>query len=237
VMVKYVKNNRHDFHSSKLFCKLIELTSIRRAIIISFVFFILLYGIPSTVLSGIIVKVHATDAGDDENDDDKGDNSDNSRKGIPRLASQLPSGDLCVDCWSNKNIITGQGLIVGTDHVDYIIGSTFDDRVFAKDSPDIVFLDLGIDRLYGGPGGDSVEGGPGNDQLLGEGGDDSLFGGFDDDLLVGGPGDDHLFGDIGNDILIGGPGANYFDCGDGIDEIIDFNPAKGDILAGNCEIF
>jgi Ca2+-binding RTX toxin-like protein len=46
-----------------------------------------------------------------------------------------------------------------------------------------------------------------------------------------------ITGDIGNDILIGGPGANYFDCGEGIDEVTDFDPAKGDTLAGNCELF
>jgi hypothetical protein len=48
-----------------------------------------------------------------------------------------------------------------------------------------------------------------------------------------------MFGDIGNGVLKGGEnsGANYFDCGDGLDTIIDFNPAKGDITAGNCEIF
>ena len=168
------------------------------------------------------------------NDDD---DNDNDNDNIPRLASELPSDDLCVDCWSNKNIITGRGLIVGTNHVDYIIGSFVDDIIFAKSGSDVVFADLGIDRVYGGNGEDSVEGGPGNDQLLGENGADSLFGGFDDDLMVGGPGDDHLFGDIGNDILIGGPGANYFDCGDGIDEILDFDPAKGDVMAGNCELF
>ena len=48
-----------------------------------------------------------------------------------------------------------------------------------------------------------------------------------------------MFGDIGNGVLKGGEnsGANYFGCGDGLDTIIDFNPAKGEITAGNCEIF
>jgi hypothetical protein len=41
---------------------------------------------------------------------------------------------------------------------------------------------------------------------------------------------------LGDDVLIGGRGADYFDCGDGLDTIIDFNPAKGDIQAGNCEV-
>ena len=35
--------------------------------------------------------------------------------------------------------------------------------------------------------------------------------------------------------LIGGPDADYFDCGDGIDVIMDFNLTQGDDRAGNCE--
>jgi hypothetical protein len=158
---------------------------------------------------------------------------------VPPLANGLPAKDLCVKCENSKNVLQGQGLIVGTNHEDFIQGSTLDDQIFGKDVMDIIFADLGIDRVYGGAGGDTVEGGPGNDQLFGEGGDDHLFGGFDDDLIVGGSGNNHLFGDIGNDVLKGGEnsGANYFDCGEGIDIIIDFNPARGDITAGNCEIF
>jgi hypothetical protein len=37
-------------------------------------------------------------------------------------------------------------------------------------------------------------------------------------------------------VLIGGPSADYFDCGDGYDIIVDFNPAKGDTKAENCEV-
>lgn len=168
-------------------------------------------------------------AGDSDDDDDN----------IPPLANGLPAEDLCVKCENSKNVLQGQGLIVGTDHEDFIQGSTFDDQIFGKDVMDIIFADLGIDRVYGGSGGDTVEGGPGNDQLFGEGADDHLFGGFDDDLIVGGSGNNHLFGDIGNDVLKGGEdsGANYFDCGEGIDIIIDFNPARGDITSGTCEIF
>jgi Ca2+-binding RTX toxin-like protein len=64
-----------------------------------------------------------------------------------------------------------------------------------------------------------------------------LFEEFDDDLLADGPGNDHLISDIGDDVLIGGQGADYFDCGDGIDTVIEFNPAQGDVMAGNCELF
>jgi hypothetical protein len=34
---------------------------------------------------------------------------------------------------------------------------------------------------------------------------------------------------------MGGPGADYFDCGDGVDTVIDYNPSQGDILSTNCE--
>jgi Ca2+-binding RTX toxin-like protein len=44
-----------------------------------------------------------------------------------------------------------------------------------------------------------------------------------------------MYGDVGDDVLTGGIGADYFDCGDGIDVIIDFNIEEGDDRAGNCE--
>jgi Ca2+-binding RTX toxin-like protein len=168
--------------------------------------------------------------GNDENDN------------VP-LANGLPTKDLCVKCENSKNMIQGSGLIVGTNHEDFIQGETADflvnDQIFGKDMPDLIFGEQGMDRVYGGSGGDTVHGGPGNDQIFGEGGDDQLFGGFDDDLIVGGSGSNHMFGHLGDDVLKGGESsdANYFDCGDGFDAIVDFNPAKGDVTAGNCEIF
>jgi hypothetical protein len=102
---------------------------------------------------------------------------------IPLLASELPAEQLCLECQSSKNVISGQSLVVGTNFADYMVGSTFNDIVFSKDGSDVVFLDLGTDRFYGGSKDDIVEGGPGNDQLFGEDGDDNLFGSFDDDLL------------------------------------------------------
>ncbi|MGA8564358.1 MAG: hypothetical protein WB587_06355, partial [Nitrososphaeraceae archaeon] len=44
-----------------------------------------------------------------------------------------------------------------------------------------------------------------------------------------------LYGGDGDDVLQGGPGADYFDCGDGIDIVIDSNVSEGDDSAGNCE--
>jgi Ca2+-binding RTX toxin-like protein len=173
-----------------------------------------------------------------------GSDNDNDDDNTPPLANGLPAKELCVKCENSKNVIHGEGLIVGTNHEDFIVGtddilSVINNQIFGKDGPDIIFTGLGIDRVYGDAGGDTVQAGPGNDQIFGEGGDDHLFGGFDDDLIVGGSGRNHLFGDIGNDVLKGGEnsGPNYFDCGDGFDTIIDFNLAKGDVTAGNCEIF
>ena len=62
-----------------------------------------------------------------------------------------------------------------------------------------------------------------------------IAGGVDDDYLIGGNGNDKLYGDVGDDILSGLKGADYFDCGDGVDVIIDFSLNESDDNAGNCE--
>ena len=59
--------------------------------------------------------------------------------------------------------------------------------------------------------------------------------GIDDDLIAGRAGDDRLFGAEGNDVLEGDKGGDYFNCGDGIDIVLDFNPAEGDIITIDCE--
>jgi Ca2+-binding RTX toxin-like protein len=54
-------------------------------------------------------------------------------------------------------------------------------------------------------------------------------------LFDGGKGDDYLIGSSANDLFIGGPGHDYFDCNEGLDRILDFNP-KEDTANNNCEI-
>ena len=44
-----------------------------------------------------------------------------------------------------------------------------------------------------------------------------------------------MFGAEGNDVLEGDKGADVFNCGEGIDIVIDFNPAQGDIINNDCE--
>jgi hypothetical protein len=125
--------------------------------------------------------------------------------------------------------------ICGTNHDDYIIGSEGDDIIFGLRGNDIISALGGDDLVYGGPGDDFVYGGEGNNQLFGQDGNDNLVGGTGDDLIVGGPGNDRLYANIGDDILQGQEGADYFDCGDGLDTVIDYNPAQGDVISSNCE--
>ena len=47
----------------------------------------------------------------------------------------------------------------------------------------------------------------------------------------------YLYGS-GNDVLVGGPGkeVSAFDCGEGIDQVLDFNPKEDTPAIVNCEI-
>lgn len=77
---------------------------------------------------------------------------------------------------------------------------------------------------------DTLRGGAGNDFLTSNNGED---------LLDGREGDDELWGGSGADRLIGGAGADIFiwdrdaSTGNGIDHVVDFDPASGDVLQFN----
>jgi Ca2+-binding RTX toxin-like protein len=133
-------------------------------------------------------------------------------------------------------IIKGASLIIGTDDKDIMIGSVFDDTIFAKEDDDEIQSGPGQDQVFAGQGSDTIQSGIGNDQAFGQQGDDNLMGGIDEDFLDGGSGNDHLFGGFGDDQLKGGSGADYFHCGEGIDEVKDYKPEQGDIVEPNCEI-
>ena len=53
-------------------------------------------------------------------------------------------------------------------------------------------------------------------------------------FMDGGIGDDHLYGGSGDDNLFGGPGHDFFDCGEGIDQVLDFD-LEEDTINTNCE--
>ena len=62
-----------------------------------------------------------------------------------------------------------------------------------------------------------------------------MIGGDGDDILSGEDGNDRLYGVIGNDIMRGSPGANEFICREGVDTVLDYNPAKVDTISNDCE--
>jgi Ca2+-binding RTX toxin-like protein len=53
--------------------------------------------------------------------------------------------------------------------------------------------------------------------------------------MFGGEGNDHLFGGSDNDVLSGGPGKDFFECNEGFDRVLDFDPDE-DTANTNCEI-
>ena len=157
-------------------------------------------------------------------------NSTNATTPINITASSL--------AMSLQNPITGSfgdDRLTGTSDIDIMIGFLGADTIHGLAGDDAIQGDEEPDKLYGDAGNDLLQGGIGSDQLYGAEGDDILAGGLDDDFLAGEIGNDKLYGDVGDDILIGGPDADYFDCGDGIDVIMDFNLTQGDDRAGNCE--
>ena len=157
------------------------------------------------------------------------------------LPNNFIVGSICSDRSDNRfqiceNTTIGQFRdLVGDDEVDIIYGKFGFDKLFGLEGNDI---------LDGGENDDEIYGGDGNDNLYGALGDDFLFGGNDNDILVGFFGNDflsgdndadELYGNSGNDVLKGGPGPDFFDCGEDIDTVLDYNPTDGDIIGQNCE--
>lgn len=144
--------------------------------------------------------------------------------------------------------ITERGvLIIGTNCDDKIKGTEKDeiiytlggvDRVFAEQGNDIIYGGLGSDRLYGEQGDDIVIAGAGENLLDGGPGSDVLSAGAGNNLLVGGDDDDELIAGLGTSVMYGGKGTNSFDCGlvPGKTIVLDYNPNKGDTIAGQCKI-
>jgi RTX calcium-binding nonapeptide repeat (4 copies) len=124
----------------------------------------------------------------------------------------------------------------GTDHSETILGLQDNDVLTGNGGDDIVFGNEGNERIFGNGGNDILQGNLGDDKIDGGGHNDFLIGGDNDDILSGEDGNDKLFGWFGNDILKGGPSADQFICGEGIDTVLDYNPAKGDVTSNDCEI-
>jgi len=151
----------------------------------------------------------------------------------------------------------GDDLIYGGDGGDNIQGGSRVDKIFGQDGNDYLFADSST-GLLGGLAQSKVDvASRSNDsiatlktatiskeELVPHDAEDrvDLFAQLNVDVLAleesfvdGGKGDDHLYGGSGNDVLVGGPGHDVFDCGEEIDQVLDFNP-KEDTLSTNCEI-
>jgi Ca2+-binding RTX toxin-like protein len=129
----------------------------------------------------------------------------------------------------------GDDRITGSNETEVIIGLLGADTIRGEGGDDNIQGNEDLDKLYGEDGNDLLQGGAATDQVYGGQGDDILSGGTGDNFLVGEQGNDKLYGGTQDDILHGGQGADYFDCGEGIDIIIDFNIEESDDNAGNCE--
>ena len=100
----------------------------------------------------------------------------------------------------------------GSGGSDWLVGGQGDDSITAHSGGNLLYGNLGNDTLQGGNGQDILRGGQG------------------DDVIVAGSGHAYISGDLGNDTETGGSGPDLFHGSQniGIDEITNFNYAKGD---------
>jgi Ca2+-binding RTX toxin-like protein len=140
-------------------------------------------------------------------------------------------------------IIAIENVTIGSDEADLINGCSYLKPECSQgiildslEDNDVLQGSSADDTLLGDDGDDELTGSDGNDRLFGEKGKDVLQAGFGGDLLIAGSGNDELYAGSGDDVLIGGADADYFDCENGYDVIVDFSPNKGDTAADNCEV-
>ena len=126
--------------------------------------------------------------------------------------------------------------IYGSKGANAIIGTPFDDLIYGRNSPENINSLTGNDIIFGKGGDDNIQGAQLDDKLYGEKGDDVLMGSYENDYLSGGDGNDQLFGGDHDDTLRGGKGANLFNCGNGFDVVVDFDPQNGDVRTNDCEV-
>jgi RTX calcium-binding nonapeptide repeat (4 copies) len=130
---------------------------------------------------------------------------------------------------------------IGTEDDDIIYGARTTEEIFALAGNDMVFANSADSKIFGGKDDDLLVAGPGNDLVDGGPNNDVLLAGAGSDLLAGGKGNDKLFNGAGTAVMYGGKGANHFDCslsalGLARSVVMDYNPSKGDTIAGPCKI-
>ena len=104
------------------------------------------------------------------------------------------------------------GVAIGTDGNDIIIGFDGINVIQGGAGNDIIFGSNVENRIEGGDGSDIIYGGNNNDELIGGDGDDTIY---------GQGGDDKLYGGAGQNKLNGGQGLDEYHIGEGLDIISD----------------
>ncbi|MCL1467055.1 calcium-binding protein [Argonema galeatum] len=115
--------------------------------------------------------------------------------------------------------------ITGGKGNDTIDGRGSSDLIYGEANNDVIYGADGEDTLYGNSGNDIIDGGAGNDTLDGAEGDDQLSGQAGNDTLDAGDGNDTLGGGDNEDILYGRTGNDSLDGGSGNDSL---DAAEGD---------
>jgi Ca2+-binding RTX toxin-like protein len=98
----------------------------------------------------------------------------------------------------------------GTEHDDFLSGTSVNDRIAAREGADSIQGNEGDDTIDAGAGDDFVNAGTGNNTVFGGDGNDTIQGGSGNDRLFGNAGDDTIFGQGGSDVIDAGPGNDQF---------------------------
>lgn len=154
---------------------------------------------------------------------------------------------------SASDFINDDDILSGSHGRDTIAGHLGNDRLSGGAGSDILFGgggddslegQAGADLLVGGSGNDVSDGGVHNDVLVDGTGSDSLRGGAGDDFILSHEGENDIYGGDGDDLIwlaggtnsvAGGTGANtYVVSGGSETTLLDFDPAKGDLIDVSC---
>ena len=127
----------------------------------------------------------------------------------------------------------------GSGDRDITWGNTGNNRLSGGTGDDILYGAEGDDWITGDPGNDFLVGGPGHDEITDAGGDNEFYGGEGDDFIstkfTSAEESNKYFGEEGNDILVGSKAIDIFDCGLGVDTVINYISQQGDNIKDNCE--
>ncbi|WP_195164516.1 calcium-binding protein [Mesorhizobium sp. NBSH29] len=125
-----------------------------------------------------------------------------------RVISRVSTDGIDVSGWGTNGVGLANGYIILThDGDDKVIGSAYDDSLFAGDGDDTVDGGTGDDRIYGGRGDDELNGGDGDDDIYGNHGADRINAGANINRVDGGTGLDTL--------VLSGSASDFIITGDG----------------------